>query len=56
MSVHRSTSLSLNSSKGNQFKYLGPVISSDGRSNTENASRIAQAKKEFSENEINTNK
>ena len=39
-----------------QFKYFGTLISSDGGNNTEIASRIVQAKKEFSENEISTNK
>ena len=39
-----------------QFKCLGSLISSDRRNDTEIKSRIAQAKKEFSENEINTHK
>ena len=38
-----------------QFKYLGSLISCDGHSNTEIASRSAQAKK-FPDNKIVTNK
>ena len=54
MSVHRPTSLlmSINSSRGINSN----SISSDGDNYTEIASRIVQAKKEFPENEINTNK
>ena len=39
-----------------QFKYLGTLRSKDRCDITEIASRIAQAKEKFSENEINTNK
>ena len=54
MSVHRPTSLLMwiNSSRGINSN----SISSDGHNYTEIASRIVQAKKEFPENEINTNK
>ena len=54
MSVHRSTPLSmgLNSSKRGQLKFFSTYISSDRRNNIEIESRILQAKKEFSENEI----
>ena len=38
------------------FKYLGALISSDGRNNKEISARIAQAKNDVPENENSPNK